>query len=487
MSTQALFEPISGQKTFGLDLPDYDALTDCIRCGRCLPVCPTYQETTLETQSPRGRLNLLRAVEDGKIGLAHPRVEEHLYHCLDCRACNTVCPAGIPIGESIVQGRAAVEHMHRRNWLIRFALNVVLTSPRRAEVFTAPLRLIQKLKLDQLGTILLGWIPKIGPVFRDLVQMAPTLCNPIRPELASHPSNKRPDHPTPRLLDYSTTRPPDHATTRLLDHSTTRPLDYLTTQRVGFFLGCVMNVAFADASRASIALMQRFGCEVVTPADQACCGAPHDDQGMKDKARAFARRNIEAFERLGDLDAIVADCAACSGFLKEYAHLLSDDSDWALRARRFVSKVRDITEWLTEIIPDDRSAGFSLPDEPTEVGTPHRVVTYHEPCHLAHVQGVHRQPRALLARLKNVQVRDLPDATRCCGSAGIYNLTHPTMSKALLERKMADVASTGAEVVVSANPGCLIQLEWGRRWHKLPVAVKHITEVILESLEQRDT
>ncbi|HET7090788.1 MAG TPA: (Fe-S)-binding protein [Anaerolineae bacterium] len=472
-SSQVLFEPISGQKTFGPDLPDYDALTDCIRCGRCLPVCPTYQETALETQSPRGRLNLLRAVEDGKIALDHARVEEHLYHCLDCRACNMVCPAGIPIGELIVQGRAAVEHAHRRNWLIRFALNIVLTSPRRAEVLTAPLRLIQKLKLDQLGVVLFGWLPKIGPALRDLVHMAPAISRPIRPELARRPSSKGPDHPTTGLLDYSTTRPPDYSTTRPPGHSANR--------RVGFFLGCVMNVAFADASRASVALMQRFGCEVVTPADQACCGAPHDDQGMKNRARAFTRRNIEAFERLGDLAAIVADCAACSGFLKEYAHALGDDPEWAERAERFSSKVRDITEWLDEIIPDDRSAGFSLP-----VGTPHRVVTYHEPCHLAHMQGVRRQPRALLARAENLDVRELPDATRCCGSAGIYNLTHPAMSKALLGRKMADVASTGAGVVVSANPGCLIQLEWGRRWHKLPVAVKHITEVILESLVTRE-
>ena len=464
MSTTALFEPIPGQKTFAPDLPDYDALSDCIRCGRCLPVCPTYQETALETQSPRGRLNLLRAVEDGKIALDHSRVEEHLYHCLDCRACNTVCPAGIPIGELIVQGRAAVEHVRSRNWLVRFALNVVLTSPRRIEVFAAPLRVIQKLKLDRLGAILVGWIPKIGPVFRDLVQMAPTMAKPLRRELINPSSSKQSDQPATRLQDYSTTRPTDPPTTR----------------RTGFFLGCVMNVAFADASRASVTLMQRFGCEVITPADQLCCGAPHDDQGMKDRARSFARRNIQAFEQLRDLDAVVADCAACSGFLKEYAHALSDDPGWAERARRFSSKVRDITEWLDEIIPNTWSADFSR--QPAEAGTPARKVTYHEPCHLANVQGVRRQPRALLARTGNLDVRELPDATRCCGSAGIYNLTHPAMSKALLERKMADVASTGAEVVVSANPGCLIQLEWGRRRRKLPVVVKHISQVVLDSI-----
>jgi len=447
----SLFAPLTGQKIFGRDLPDYEALTDCIRCGRCLPVCPTYQQTTLETQSPRGRLNLLRAVEDGRLPLEEASVEAHLYHCLDCRACNTVCPAGIPIGELIVQGRAAVEHAHPRNWIVRFALNVVLASPRRAELFAAPLRLLQKLRLDRLGVFLFGWIPKLGPVVRDLIQMAPPLSRPLRRELANPP--------TIQLSNQRTIEPAN------------QPI-----RRVGFFLGCVMNVAFADASRAAVALMQRFGCEVVTPKDQVCCGAPHDDQGLKSKARAFAMRNITAFERLGDWDAIVADCAACSGFLKEYAHILrSDDREaWADRAQRFSSRARDITEWLDEI----------MPDSPAKAGTPARKVTYHEPCHLANVQGVRRPPRALLARLSNLDLRELPDSTRCCGSAGIYNLTHPVMSKELLDRKMADVTATGAEVVVSANPGCLLQLEWGAKRHRMPIAVKHITQVIQETLNE---
>jgi glycolate oxidase iron-sulfur subunit len=234
-----------------------------------------------------------------------------------------------------------------------------------------------------------------------------------------------------------------------------------------------MNIAYADASRASVALMHRFGCEVVTPEDQVCCGAPHDDQGLKHKARSFAMRNIVAFERLERVDAIVADCAACSGYLKEYAHVFHDDPEWANRAKQFASKVRDITEWLDEIMPHP-----STPLRSAQGAS--RKVTYHEPCHLAHVQGVRRPPRALLARLKNLDVRDLPDSTRCCGSAGIYNLTHPAMSKQLLARKMADVASTGADVVVSANPGCLLQLEWGARRHQLPVRVKHITQVVDE-------
>jgi glycolate oxidase iron-sulfur subunit len=447
--SDSIFAPISGPQFTTSELPAYEALMDCIRCGRCLPVCPTYQQTTLETQSPRGRLSLMRAVEDGKLDLAEAGVEEHLYHCLDCRACNTVCPAGIPIGELIIEGRAAVEEPHPRSWIIRLALTHALISPRRIEWFMGPLRLMQQLKLDKLGVALFGWIPKLGPALRDLVQLAPQLPRPLWKEVTG--------------VNESA------ANSRIRESANQR------SYRVGFFLGCVMNVAFADASRATVKLLTRFNCEVVTPNDQMCCGAPQDDQGLKDQARCMAKRNVEAFEKLGELDAIVADCAACSGFLKEYARLFHADAEWAGRANRFATKVRDVTEWLDQIMPAD------LP-LPAREGAGVRV-TYHEPCHLANVQGVRRQPRALLARLRNtgVDVCELADSSRCCGSAGIYNLTHPAMSKELLDRKMADVQATGAEVVVSANPGCLLQLEWGARRTGSDVKVKHVTQVLAEA------
>ncbi len=453
-----IFTPISGPQFTAPKLPTYDDLMDCIRCGRCLPACPTYQQTTLETQSPRGRLSLMRAVEDGKLDLDDPGVEEHLYHCLDCRACNTVCPVSIPIGELIVQGRAAVEAKHRRPWMIRFVLQHLLTSPARIQKFTWPLRLGQQLKLDKIAEAVLGWI---GPL-KDLFQMAPQLPRPLWNELQKPPR-------FPKTSEVSRAQ-----------------------YRVGYFLGCVMNVVYADASRATVKLLNEFNCEVVTPNDQMCCGAPQDDQGLKDVARRMAKRNIEAFEKLGELDAIVADCAACSGFLKEYRHVFHDDAAWAERAERFASKVRDITEWLDQVMPQE----LSHPSTPlrsalrsTPVGQDARLprsITYHEPCHLANVQGVRRQPRALLMRLKNrgVDVRELADATRCCGSAGIYNLTHPAMSKELLDRKMEDVQATGAEVVVSANPGCLLQLKWGAKRTGSPVKVKHVTQVLAEALEK---
>ena len=327
--------------------------------------------------------------------------------------------------------------------MIRFVLEHVLISPRRVQKFTPPVRLAQKLKLDRLAGLLTGWIPSL----KDLFQLAPQLPKPLWNDLRKRPPR------FPKASEVS------HA-----------------QYRAGFFLGCVMNVVFADASRATVKLLEHYNCEVITPGGQMCCGAPQDDQGLKEAARKMAQRNIEVFEQLGDLDVIVADCAACSGFLKEYRHVFRNDPAWAQRADRFSGKVRDITEWLDRIMPQDLSANASLP----------RSLTYHEPCHLANVQGVRRQPRALLARLKNrgVDVRELNDPTRCCGSAGIYNLTHPGMSKELLDRKMDDVRASGAEVVVSANPGCLLQLEWGAKRAKSNVQVKHVTQVLLETIER---
>ena len=434
----SIYDPTPGQQVFGPCLPSYDELQGCIRCGRCLPVCPTYGETQLEMYSPRGRLSLLRAVEDGKLELTSG-VEAHLYHCLDCRACNTVCPPGVRIGELIVRGRVAVEEQHPRPRWIKFMLQHVLTGAERAEVLSGPLRGTQFLKLDRLGAGALGWIPGIGAKLRQLVEFAPQMRRPIRSEL-----------------------PP------------VTPAVGPRRHRVAFFLGCMMNVAMPDVSRATVRVLARAGCDVVTPRGQACCGAPQDDQAMLDLSRDMARRNIALFEPLlGEVEAIVTDCAGCSAGLKEYAEWLHDDPAWAGRAQAFSAKVRDVTEWLDAVWPED------LPLRHTPV-----PATYHDPCHLANLQNVRSQPRRLLARVEGLELRPLPDShpVRCCGSAGIYNLTHTPMALSLLDRKMADVAATGAELVVSANPGCLMQLEWGRRRSGAQIEVKHVVQVLDESL-----
>jgi len=434
-----VYDSVAGQQVFGATLPNYDELQGCIRCGRCLPVCPTYQLTQLEMFSPRGRLSLLRAVEDGILEVS-AGVEEHLYHCLDCRACNTVCPPGVRIGELILRGRVAVEEKHPRSWLMKFALRHILTGAGRAEILSLPLRILRALRLDSVGAFVLGWIPGLGEKVRQLVEFSPRLGSPIRGELAF-----------------------------------VTPAQGEKRNRVAFFLGCMMNVAMPDVSRATVRVLTRTGCEVVTPRGQMCCGAPQDDQAMYDLSREMARHNIALFEKeLAHVDAIVTDCAGCSGALKEYGEWLHHDPAWADRAARFSAKVRDVTEWLDATWPE----GLGLSHTPARA-------TYHDPCHLANVQGVRRQPRDLLARVQGLDVVPLTDSfpVRCCGSAGIYNLTHTPMALQLLERKMEDVAATEADMVVSANPGCLLQLEWGRRRNGSRAVVRHIVEVLDESLK----
>lgn len=435
-----VYDPAPGQQVFGDTLPGYEELQGCIRCGRCLPVCPTYQQTQLEMFSPRGRLSLLRAVEDGLLDMTRG-VEEHLYHCLDCRACNTVCPPGVRIGELILRGRVAAEERHPRSLFIKLVLRYILVGAGRAEILSSPLRIIRALRIDRLGAMMLGWIPGLGNKIRELVEFSPKLGKPIRGE-----------------LKYVT------------------PAQGEKRSRVAYFLGCMMNVAMPDVSRATVRVLTRTGCEVVTPRGQMCCGAPQDDQAMLDLSRSMARRNIALFEdELDNVEAIVTDCAGCSGALKEYAEWLHDDPAWAARAQKFSAKVRDVTEWLDASWPPELKLGHS----------PARA-TYHDPCHLANVQGVRRPPRSLLARVQGLDLAPLPDSfpVRCCGSAGIYNMTHTPMALQLLDRKMDDVAATGAELVVSANPGCLMQLDWGRKRGNGKLDVKHIVEVLDESLDK---
>jgi glycolate oxidase iron-sulfur subunit len=436
----SVYDPAQGQQVFGKLLPSYDELQGCIRCGRCLPVCPTYQVTRLETFSPRGRLSLLRAVEDGKLEISEG-VGAHLYHCLDCRACNTVCPPGVHIGELILRGRVAVEEKQPRPWLMKFVLRYVLTGAARAELLSSPMRLVSLLKLDKAAAFLLGWIPGIGGQIRALSELAPAFGKPIRGELAPV---------TPAAAEKQ--------------------------HRVAFFLGCMMNIAMPEVSRATLRVLTRAGCEVVTPRGQMCCGAPQDDQAMLDLSRDMARKNIALFEScLDEVEAIVTDCAGCSGTLKEYAEWLHGDPAWSERASRFSSKVRDVTEWLDRVWPPDLKLEHSK-----------ARATYHDPCHLANCQGVRKEPRNLLARINGLEMVPLPDGapTRCCGSAGVYNVTHTPMSLELLKRKMEDVSSTGADIVVSANPGCLIQLEWGNRRDRGGRRVQHVVQILDESLKR---
>jgi glycolate dehydrogenase iron-sulfur subunit len=443
-SLERLTRPIEGQQVFTPELPRYDFLRHCVRCARCLPVCPTYQETLLEVQSPRGRLALIKAVEEGKLPIA-AGVENHLYHCLDCRMCNTVCPAYVPIGQSILAARAAFGEHRGHTWWRQIAFRHVLISAQRLGLALWPLRFYQRLGLPRLTRPLLGALP--GPLAR--LRAMEGLLPPLP---------KRPLHAT---LDVVT------------------PANGERRHRVGFFLGCMMSQLFAAESQATINTLADTGCEVVTPRGQMCCGSPQDDQGDRTYVRRFARANIALFESIGPVDAIVSDCAACSGMLKEYGELLHDEPAFAARARAFSAQVRDIYEWYGDTLPasiGNGSFGRTAADDPPT------LVTIHDACHLANAQGVRQPQRRVLGRIRSIHVVEMQDPSACCGSAGIYNITHPDMANKRLERKLANIEATGASVVVTNGPGCLLQLRAAVRERGMKVEIKHISQLTAEAL-----
>jgi glycolate oxidase iron-sulfur subunit len=427
-----VFEPILERKILLPELPSYEDLLLCIRCGRCLPVCPTYQETVQETFSPRGRLSLLRAVEDGRLEFTRA-VLDHLYHCLDCRACNAICPAKVTIGQCIVAGRAAYAGLHGRPWWANLAFRNVLVSARRLELFLPLARFYQRSGLWRVARPLLSLLP--GRL-RTLAFMERLL-----PPLPARPLHETVAEVTPALGGRK--------------------------HRVGFFLGCFMSQLFADVSESTIAVLTRAGCEVVTPAGQMCCGAPHEDQADPEMARKLARHNVDLFAKYADLEVIVTDCAACAGMCKSYSHLLRGDPEYADEARAFSARIRDISEWLAAIMPDD------APLEPVR-----KKVTYHEPCHLSNLQGIRIPPRQLLKRVPGLELIEMDDPTACCGSAGIYNITHPEMAMKRLQRKMGAIAATGVGTVVTGNPGCLLQLRYGAEALGPRVEVLHLTQIL---------
>jgi len=419
----------------GPDAPDYANLLACIRCGLCLSVCPTYATDTLEVQSPRGRVALIRAVDEGRLALTDT-FAEHMYHCLDCRACQTICPSGVRVGEQVLLARAQVERRRPQPLLKRLVLRWLLMRPERVELAAWGLRFYRWLGLQALvrRTGVLRWLPR---VFRDLERLVPNRvpARALRPRLAE-----------------------------------VTPAQGERRYRVGFFLGCVMNVVFAETSAATVRVLTRNGCEVITPKATQCCGAPHAGEGDFDSLRALARHNVALFSQW-DLDYIVADCAACSAQIKEYGHLLQDDPRYAAPARAFSAKVRDITELLAEIPLVAPPAAAELP----------KRVTYHEPCHLCHAQGVTKQPRQVLQRIPGVELVEMREASWCCGSAGTYNLTHPERAEKILARKLANVAATQADIVATGNPGCLLQLEAGVREQGLRIQVRHPVELLDEA------
>lgn len=414
-----------------------DLALACIHCGLCLSACPTYLETGNENQSPRGRILLMRALDAGTLPL-NDRTVRPLDLCLGCRACEVACPSGVQYGQLLESTREHIHRTHRRSVWQRLLRDVlvdrILPVPSRLRAALAPAALVRRLGLT-------GLVPRALRAPMDLLPSAATAVDV--PE-----------------------RVPNSASTR--------------RGTVGFVRGCVMSVLFQQTNAASVALLARAGFDVVSPRAQACCGALHAHSGALATAQAAARALIAAFEPYA-LDWIVINAAGCGSTLKEYGHLLADDPEWAPRARAFAAKVRDLSECLVE-------AGLA-DDLPRADHGPR--VTFHDACHLAHAQRVTAAPRVLVQAIAGSRFVPLPESDVCCGSAGSYNLTEPEMAARLQARKVANIRATGARVVVSTNPGCLMQIEAGLRAADPPVRVVHLADFVAESFgstsERRQT
>lgn len=427
-------------------IPHLAGADACIRCGACLPGCPTYAATLLERESPRGRVQLVRAAADGRLAFDDAFLRQ-MYDCLDCRACEPLCPVGVPIGTLVLEGRAVAQRPdnpdRREPAIARFGRRLlqraVFGRPRRMEWPVVLLRrLYQRTGLQRLLRAS-GILRLLGPLGR---------LESWLPELPDRPWRWRYAAGGVRLEPIGERR-----------------------LRAAYFLGCFMNAVFADAAQATVEVLRRNGVEVVTPVDLVCCGAPQTDLGEVEIAREFARRNIVALEAT-EADVVFADCAACSGMLKEYGELLADDPAWAERAEAIARRTKDFTELALELLP----AGPPL-------GRVERAVTYHEPCHLAHAQRITTAPRRLLRAIPGLELREMADANVCCGSAGVYTFRRWDESLALLSTKVANAAATEAEVVATANPGCLGQIEMGLRRAGGRQRVRHLSQLLLEAYE----
>jgi glycolate dehydrogenase iron-sulfur subunit len=410
-----------------------EGVNQCVHCGLCLAYCPTFSELGTEMDSPRGRIFLIKSLAEGRIGLGDPTVE-HLSLCLDCRACETVCPAGVPYGRLIEAAKAEIERQRpggvgRRafRWL-NFGL--LLGRPRVLAAAATGLRLYQVSGLQAL-------VRRTG-----LARLLPGTLGAWEALLP----------PMPSAAD----RAPLPALT---------PAEGPRRARVAMLTGCVQSVVFGAHNRATARILARNGCDVLAPPAQGCCGALNAHGGDHARAIAMAKRTIETFEAAG-AEAIIVNTSGCGAHMKAYGTLLGGEPDWAERAARFAGAVQDVAEFLAR--------------EPLR-GPLHAVpmtVTYHDPCHVVHGQKIRRQPRELLAQIPGLRVVELPEADWCCGSAGIYNLTQPEMADRLLRRKVRNVESTGAQAVVTANPGCILQIQAGLRAQGREMPVLHLVEIL---------
>ncbi len=410
-----------------------EGVNQCVHCGLCLASCPTFAELGTEMDSPRGRIFLIKALAEGRMALTDSTVR-HLSLCLDCRACETVCPAGVPYGRLIEAAKAEVEHQRpgslRRRLFRWLNFGLLLGQPGTLRLAAAVMRGYQVSGLQRLARAS-GLVKLLPATLHAWEALLPTI--PAAAERA----------PLPPLI----------------------PAEGARRARVALLVGCVQSAVFGSHNRATARVLAKNGCDVVVPRDQGCCGALNVHGGDHARALEMARRTIAAFEATG-VDAVIVNTAGCGAHMKAYGTLLAHDAAWAEGARRFAASVQDLSEFLAK-------APLRGPLAPVPL-----TITYHDPCHVVHGQKIKSQPRQLLAQIPGLRVVELAESDWCCGSAGLYNLTEPEMATRLLHRKVGHVLATGAEAVVTANPGCILQIQTGLRAHGSPARVLHIVEIL---------
>ena len=422
------------------DGPREEDMYKCVHCGFCLQACPTYLETGLETESPRGRIALMKAVNEGRIGIT-PEVYRHWDLCIQCRACEVACPSGVPYGNLIEATMSEVELRRKKRFFPRLlgslVLNKIIPHQRRLEFLASVLRLYQWTGL-QTAIRKTKVLSALAPGLAELEMSSPTV-------------SKR----------------------RFRSRGQVYPAQGTTRARVAILSGCIMPLMHGPEMEAAVRVLTRNGCEVEVTEGQGCCGAIHSHVGDLDRARELARKNIDAFLSRG-VDAVIVASAGCGARMKEYDHLLEDDPDYAGRAAKFSAMVKDIHEYLVD-----------LPFVPP-TGRVEKRVTYQDSCHLANAQRVTDGPRAILNSIPGVDLVEMERSDVCCGAGGTYTITEREFSLRVLGSKMRNVGQTGADVLATANPGCVLQLQYGTQRYGPPIEVKYVTDLLDEAYRRED-
>lgn len=404
-----------------------DLLTQCMHCGLCLSVCPTYALTGLERSSPRGRIRLMKSVMEGKIPISDAFVEE-MEFCLDCQACETACPAGVKYGELVESARVFVEEKRTGFSLKQFILTKIVVKRGKLRLAAKLVGFYEKSRIEK---VVLGILKLFSSRLYHRAKLLPRVSHEFAFDALPEVTDPKAD----------------------------------VRGTVAILTGCVMDVFYADVNRDTLDVLVENGWRVVIPQGQVCCGSLNAHNGDGKTPHMLARKNIEAFEQSG-ADYYVINSAGCGAFMKQYGEILAHDDEFAARAKKFSAKVKDFSEFLYETGYKKPAAGID------------KATVYHEACHLVHAQKVSAQPKAIVMQLSGENFSELNEATWCCGSAGIYNVTRYEDASKLLDRKMKNIKESNAEVVVTGNPGCMAQIGAGIKKDGLNIEALHPATVL---------